>query len=107
MKRTALGIATAAALGLSPASGQVFVHPGALHTNADFTRMAAQVAKGTEPWLGGWKVLLKNPHAQLGWSPHPAGIVYRGKDGSHPENYRLLYNDISAAYALALRWKVS
>ncbi len=107
MKRTALGIATAAALGLSPASGQVFVHPGALHTHADFTRMAAQVAKGAEPWLGGWKVLLKNPHAQLGWSPHPAGIVYRGKDGSHPENYRLLYNDIAAAYALALRWKVS
>jgi len=107
MKQTALGIAIAVVLCLSPARGQVFVHPGALHTEADFTRMAAQVAKGAQPWLDGWKVLLKNPHASLSWTPHPAEIVYRGKDGSHAENYALLYNDIAAAYALALRWKVS
>src|SRR3954471_434085 len=43
----------------------------------------------------------------LGWTPRPAAAVYRGADGTHPENYGQLYNDAGAAYALALRWKVS
>jgi Alginate lyase len=105
MRQTAL----AAALVLSHASAmaQAFVHPGALHTEAGFSRMAAQVAKGAQPWLEGWQVLLKNPHAHPGWTPRPVPSVYRGRDGTHPENYSLLYNDIAAAYALALRWKVS
>ena len=34
-------------------------------------------------------------------------IVYRGADGVHAENYAELYNDIAAAYALDLRWKIS
>jgi hypothetical protein len=102
MKHAALGVATAIALSLSPARGQVLVHPGALHTQADFKRMAAQVAQGAQPWLDGWTVLLKNRHASLNWTPHPAEIVYRGKDESHPENYALLYNDIAAAYTLAI-----
>jgi hypothetical protein len=108
MKQAALSVAMAM-VALSPASAiaQTFVHPGALHTQADFSRMAAQVAKGAQPWLDGWQVLLKNPHASLSWTPHPAETVYRGKDGTHPENYRTLYNDIAAAYALALRWKIS
>jgi hypothetical protein len=107
MKQAVLGVAIAMALTQASAMAQGFVHPGALHTEADFNRMAAQVAKGAQPWLDGWKVLLKNPHAQPGWTPRPVPTIYRGRDGIHPENYSLLYNDIAAAYALALRWKVS
>ena len=82
-----------------------FVHPGLLHTAADFTRMAANI--NNEPWKSGWNKLLANSHAQLSWTARPVSIVYRGFDGTNPENYSRLYNDVAAAYACALRWKVS
>lgn len=84
-----------------------FVHPGLLHTEADFTRMAAKVTAGESPWVNGWKVLTDNPYASLGYKPNPRAAVYRGKDGVHAENYSLLYKDIAAAYAHAVRWKVT
>jgi hypothetical protein len=82
-----------------------FVHPGLLHTAADFTRMAANL--NNEPWKSGWNVLIANSHAQLSWVPRPVEIVYRGYDGVNPENYSRLFNDVAAAYACALRWKLS
>jgi hypothetical protein len=83
------------------------VHPGLLHADADFARMKAKVDAGAEPWVSGWQRLLANAHAQLDWTPRPAAMVYRGADGTNPENYAQLYNDAAAAYALALRWKIS
>jgi hypothetical protein len=84
-----------------------FVHPGLLHNDADFARMVAKVNAGAEPWLSGWQKLTANAHAQLAWTARPAAMVYRGADGTNPENYGQLYNDAAAAYALALRWKIS
>ncbi len=89
------------------AKAEAFVHPGALHSAADFDRMKSRVAEGAQPWADGWAVLIKNPHASLAWAPHPAEMVYRGADGVHPENYSALFNDAAAAYALALRWGIS
>jgi hypothetical protein len=89
-----------------PARANAFVHPGALHSEADFIRMKTKVAEGAQPWTEGWAVLIKNPHASLAWKPRPAGMVYRGADGVHPENYSAPFNDVAAAYALALRWKI-
>ena len=86
-------------------SASGLAHPGLLHTEADFQRMAANL--GNEPWKSGWNVLITNAHAQLSWNPRPVSIVYRGYDGVHSENYALLYRDIAAAYGCALRWKVS
>jgi hypothetical protein len=83
------------------------VHPGLLHTKADFDRMAAKVAARASPWLDDWNVLIANGHANLGWTPRPQPVIYRGNDGVHGQNYPILYNDIAAAYACALRWKVS
>ncbi|MGU4701492.1 alginate lyase family protein [Burkholderia cepacia] len=82
-----------------------FVHPGLLHTQPDFDRMAQQVAAQRSPCFDSWKLLIANSHSSLGWTPRPQTIVYRG--GSYPQNYPILYNDIAAAYACALRWKVS
>jgi len=82
-----------------------FVHPGLLHSAEDFERMITKVAAGAQPWKSGWDVLLANPHSSLNWTPNPAPVVYRGT-GS-PQNYAQLYNDIAAAYALAIRWKIS
>jgi hypothetical protein len=89
------------------AGGDAFVHPGLLHDDADFGRMKAKVDAGLEPWLSGWQKLTANAHAQLAWTARPAAMVYRGADGTNAENYPQLYNDAAAAYALALRWKIS
>ena len=89
------------------ARAEPFAHPGALHTQADLQRMKEKVGENAQPWLDSWNILLKNPHASLNWKPRPFAVVYRGKDGKNPENYSALFNDAAAAYALALRWKIS
>jgi hypothetical protein len=82
-----------------------FVHPGLLHTQADFDRMKAKYT--TSPWSGSWTILINNSHASLSYTAHPQTIVYRGYDGVHAENYSSLFNDVAAAYACAVRWKIS
>ncbi|NVI03167.1 cell wall anchor protein [Paraburkholderia sp. JPY454] len=84
-----------------------FAHPGLLHSERDFERMRVNVAEGKQPWLQGWQRLIANRHASLDWTPRPQDAIYRGKKPEHAENYSLLFNDAAAAYALALRWKVS
>jgi len=86
---------------------QGFIHPGLLHSQADLERMKAKVAAGAEPWKSGWDRLVANNHAALTWTARPAPVVFRGANGTDPENYAQLYNDAAAAYALALRWKIS
>ncbi|AYH48486.1 MULTISPECIES: alginate lyase family protein [Dickeya] len=84
-----------------------FVHPGLLHTQADFERIKNQLANDAEPWKSGWNKLISNNHASLNWKANPVEIVYRGANSEGAENYGRLYNDAAAAYALALRWKLS
>ncbi|MBW8899377.1 MAG: alginate lyase family protein, partial [Massilia sp.] len=86
-------------------AGTGFTHPGLLHTQADFDRMAAKYM--TAPWSGSWNLLINNSHASLNYTPNPQTAIYRGSDGVHAENYWILYNDVAAAYACALRYKVS
>jgi hypothetical protein len=89
---------------LATTTSGTFVHPGLLHTQADFDRMSQKYT--TSPWSGSWNLLINNSHCSLSWNPRPVSIVYRGYDGVHPENYSQLFNDIAAAYACALRYKV-
>lgn len=81
-----------------------FVHPGLLHTEADFERMRLKVAAQAQPWLDGWNALTSNGRSQLGATPRPLATVIRGGDDS---NFAQMYIDIARAYQLALRWKVS
>jgi hypothetical protein len=90
-----------------PAPRDKFVHPGLLHTDQDFERMKTQVNANAEPWKSGWEKLKANRHASLHWKPNPQEAVYRGNDKIHKENFGVLYNDIAAAYACALRWRIS
>jgi hypothetical protein len=88
--------------------GKAFVHPGLLHTAKDFERMRDMVSAGAEPWKSGWEKLIANRHASLNWKPHPSEVVVRGAGhAGETENYAALFNDIAAAYACALRWRVS
>ncbi|CAB3810087.1 hypothetical protein LMG28614_07198 [Paraburkholderia ultramafica] len=82
-----------------------FVHPGLLHTQADFDRMAQKVAAQTSPWYDSWNLLTANSHASLSYTARPQVEVTRGGTGT--QNYSVLYNDIAAAYACALRWQIT
>lgn len=84
-----------------------FVHPGLLHSGMDFERMRTKVREGAQPWAAGFERLTRNPHASTGWKPRPVEIVYRGNDGVHGQNYPLIFRDAAAAYANALRWKIT
>jgi hypothetical protein len=95
-----LGAATAAPV----AQAAALVHPGMLHTQADFARMAAKVSANAQPWAAGWGRLTANSHSQSTWKARPLATVIRGGTGS---NYPQLYNDIHAAYQNALRWKIT
>lgn len=88
-------------------SSGVFSHPGTLHTECDFNRMKEKVSAGSHPWIDGWQRLITNGRSSLNYQARPQAVVYRGFDGTHMQNYGILYNDVAAAYALALRWKVS
>lgn len=87
---------------------QEFVHPGMLANDYDFARIRAKISANEEPWLGAWKKLEDNWHS---WSTYgvrgPRDTIYRGYDGVHGENYQVMFHDASAAYANALRWKIS
>ncbi|MET7482294.1 alginate lyase family protein [Streptomyces sp. NPDC005538] len=98
------GTATAA-MGAAPAEASGgFAHPGMLHNQADFERMAAAVKAGRAPYKAGYAVLAANSHAQSTWKANPLAKVVRGGDGT---NVGTLYHDVHAAYQNALRWKVT
>ena len=90
---------------LTSTQAQPFVHPGMLHKQSDFDRVRAQVNANAQPWLSGWNKLKANPHSAGTYAARPVDTVYRGT--GTPENYSRLYNDAAAAYALALRWRIS
>ncbi|MFE0753545.1 alginate lyase family protein [Inquilinus sp. NPDC058860] len=102
-----LSAAAALLLAGAAAADQPFTHPGLLHTDEDFSRIKARLVASTQPWQDGWNRLTANGQASLYWRSWPQAVVYRGNDGAHSQNYSLLYKDVAAAYALALRWKVS
>ncbi len=95
--------AAASKLAVNATSG--FIHPGMLHSQADFIRMQTMINAHADPWLAGWGKLTANSHSASTYSMRgPVDTVYRGS-GS-PENYSTLYNDIAATYQNALRWKI-
>ncbi|KAK0201814.1 GPI anchored protein [Desarmillaria ectypa] len=86
-----------------------FVHPGLLHTEEDFARIKDKVNAQAEPWYTAWNALTANSHAQATYTMRgPVSVVVRGANSADgAENYSLLYNDIAAAYQLAVRWRIS
>lgn len=87
-----------------------FVHDGMLHKQSDFDRMKTQIAAQEQPWLSGWNKLIANSHAQLSYNANPVAKLIRGGSSAEepePDNYGRAFNDVAAAYQLAIRWKIS
>lgn len=91
-------------------ASKIFVHPGGLHTQADFDRIKAKVDAGAEPWLSGWNKLINNSHSKLTYTPNPVVKLIRGGGSAEeplPDNYSTAMNDAAAAYQTAIRWKIT
>lgn len=79
-------------------------HPGLLHTESDFTRMAAKVTANAEPWISGWNKLDDHDYTSLGRIPNPQVIVSRGTDNTGLSTMKF---DMESTYQIALYWKIT
>jgi hypothetical protein len=86
------------------AATTAFVHPGILHTQADFDRMKQMVNAGTQPYLEGYNQLAGSPLSSSNWTPRATDTIIRGGTGN---NVSLLYIDVARAYQNALLWKIT
>jgi len=85
-------------------------HVGALHTPEDFQRIKTKLAAQDITISAGWNKLIANSHAQAGYIASPVEKLIRGggsREEPEPDNYGRAFNDVAAAYQLALRWKIS
>jgi hypothetical protein len=90
--------------------GTPFKHPGTLHTDDDFARIKAALSGNLEPWVTGYNKLESNSHAKITYVPNPVETLIRGgnsREEPEPDNYSRAFNDVAAAYQLALHWKIS
>jgi hypothetical protein len=83
-----------------------FKHPGLLHTASDFERITSKVQAKEEPWYLGWTKLTDDTDVAYEARPHATVIRSFNTNTDEPENYRDLFRDAAAAYALAARWKI-
>ena len=81
-----------------------FIHPGGLHTQADFDRVKAQLAAGNAKVQQAYKVLKSAPYAQPSVQTAPMETIVRG--GGQGENYINAARGATMAYQNALRWKI-
>ena len=86
------------------ASTGPFVHPGLLHTQADFDRMTQMVNAGTQPYLDGYNQLVNSTLSSSNWTPRATATIIRGGAG---DNVTLLSIDVARAYQNALLWKIT
>ena len=80
-----------------------FIHPGGLHTQADFDRVKRQLAEGNEKVTAALQVLQNSEWARAGRIINPVETVIRGGAG---ENYMAAARAAATAYQNALRWKI-
>ena len=81
-----------------------FIHPGGLHTQADFDRIKAQLADGNPTVKAAYQKLVNAAYAQANVSTSPTEMVIRGGSG---ENYMNAARGATMAYQNALRWKIA
>lgn len=89
---------------------QGFIHPGILHTQADFDRVKEKLATGQEPWTAAYNKLMTSKHVDLNWKPNPTVKIIRGGWNvweTEGDNYGAAMNDAATAYQCALVWRIT
>lgn len=81
-----------------------FIHPGLLHTQADFDRVKAQLAAGNATVTAAYNQLVASQYAQSNAGAWPTETIVRG--GGVGENYLNTCRGAAVAYQNALRWKI-
>ena len=79
-----------------------FVHPGGIHSSADFKRVKRQLAEGNEKVKSAFGILCASPFSQPNAGPWPVEWIIRG--GGVGENYMNAARGAAVAYQNALRW---
>lgn len=64
-----------------------FVHPGILHTQADFDRMTQMVNAGTQPYLDGYNQLVNSSLSSSNWPPRATETIIRGGTGDRCDRH--------------------
>ncbi|MDE5550043.1 MAG: hypothetical protein K2I99_01620, partial [Bacteroidaceae bacterium] len=85
------------------AENRGFIHPGGLHTQADFDRIKQQLAEGNEKVTAAYKVLKEAAYSSASAATYPSEVIVRGGSG---ENYINAARGATIAYQNALRWKI-
>jgi len=80
-----------------------FIHPGLLHTEADFERIRAQLAAGNPTVTAAYNQLVASKYAN-GEASWPTETIVRG--GTTGQNYINTCRGAAIAYQNALRWKI-
>lgn len=81
-----------------------FIHPGGIHTQADFDRVRQQLADGDAKVTQAYSVLKSAAYAQSSAGTSPVETIVRG--GGNGENYINAARGAAIAYQNALRWKI-
>ena len=81
-----------------------FIHPGGLHTQADFDRIKQQLADKNSRVTQAYNKLKTAAYAQPSAATYPVETIVRG--GGSGENYINAARGATIAYQNALRWKI-
>jgi len=81
-----------------------FLHPGGLHTQADFDRIKQQLKDGNARVKSAYQKLTSAAYAQASVQTYPVETIVRG--GGSGENYINAARGATMAYQNALRWKI-
>ena len=80
-----------------------FIHPGGLHTQADFDRVKQLIKDKNEKVMAAYNVLKSAAYSQSSVQTYPVETIVRGGSG---ENYINAARGATMAYQNALRWKI-
>lgn len=81
-----------------------FLHPGGLHTDADFERIRRQLADKNPTVVAAYNKLKSAEYSQSSIQTYPVETIIRG--GSTGQNYINAARGATMAYQNALRWKI-
>ncbi|KAA6302761.1 MAG: hypothetical protein EZS26_000931 [Candidatus Ordinivivax streblomastigis] len=105
MKKHLLCLISLFILTCSGIKSQSFIHPGGLHTQADFDRVKTQLAANETAVVQAYNNLKANAYSASNVITYPVETIIRG--GGSGENYINAARGAAMAYQNALRWKIS